>query len=1297
MTLFRSRLLAAVSLAVGLTGCLDGDTPTDPAPVAATRAEELDIIGLAAQPPSLLVLDAATTPAGHRRLQRTLAKAGGSVIASLPPRLVVAQVPAGAGAILTDLGVRQRFDRAVVDADLPGASLGEQRFAAVFSSRWYPAAMLAADKITPRRLVRAADEPFEAPARRAPAQKGAGAAKALAAEPDPDISVPFASGTVVVSIVLPESNGAAEPSTEDWTETSIRETQLKIQAALDNVVLAEPNADLRYIVHVESAPAAGGLAGTVDSDYEFGKHAQWNDWEGEQMVISHLLGKILGHPVAPPDFFTASLEYTLSLRTRYQADAAYFIMVAPNGNYTAGLRAHAFINGPFTVLDTSYGSDTFTHEFGHIFGAADEYCPDACTPPTAMQGYLGIYNANAEYRFGPWGGVAAGRGEAATSLMISNWPGTINGYTRGSWGWLDTDGDGVVEVRDTTPVSLLAGAASGKAIRLTGTILDQPASRLGGTAYSVNRIDALEYRIGNGAWFRVGLNASQRGRQDLDLKIQGLPAGTHRVSLRPINSVGNVGPTQKVDVTITSTGNAAPHLRLDVNRAVTSPTAGAKVKATALDLDGDTVEVRFDTDGNGSYDTPWGPPREITVSPQAGVRTVGAEARDGHGGKATATAELVVFDTDAPPRVSFAATPSLRHGARALDAGFAATASDPEGGAVSYRWRADLATSDGDFHAERDWGAGSWTTRLETPRGLPGQFVDLAGGHPELAQLWPYQAELIDHDTVALAAGMQGIWFVDIKDRVNPQLIAQFPLETAANRMFHVGNRLYVLGQRLTVVDVSDPHAPREVPQTNPIRNQRSADDGQLRDLPDGGSAVVYSYLGWEERVESSSVQVTLDHPSPADLLIRLVPSTGDPIVLWSHATAPGGRRTLSFDEATTPDLRRLQGRFINETWTLEIIDDQVNGKAGQVIATSLRFGTITHAVDLLPQANRIVGAVGNYLVVAGEGLSILDARYPNYLYEVARVSGTQSWGAVQVGSRVVWLGAAPAAGTQPALSGLAAVDLSLPYRPIVTRVDTQPTAFWGELARVGSRLYLRLVPDCRMGPCPPQLTTVGDAAAYAAGAASWQLGTTDLRVDPYAFGDDQALWTFGNEGAIQRYDVHDPAAIARTIIYPQSWAMAMFSLGGDEVLLHSYGAYGQIVHLGADTSTLSRVFRITVEARDAAGAVSRAYRTVHVVPYDHAPTITGVSVTAGSRGGAPWQFDLGVSDPDSALFDPTAAVRADWNRDGVWDTDWNWIGTTGGSLFWWPTAAGHYTVRLQVRDGFWAFAAPTEVVVDVP
>ena len=59
---------------------------------------------------------------------------------------------------------------------------------------------------------------------------------------------------------------------------------------------------------------------------------------------------------------SAALEYTANLKRQYQADGAFFVIVAANGNGTAGLRAHAaapFLaqpDGPPALVRSTNGS-----------------------------------------------------------------------------------------------------------------------------------------------------------------------------------------------------------------------------------------------------------------------------------------------------------------------------------------------------------------------------------------------------------------------------------------------------------------------------------------------------------------------------------------------------------------------------------------------------------------------------------------------------------------------------------------------------------------------------------------------------------------------------------------------------------------------------------------------------------------------------------------------------------------------------------------------------------------------------
>lgn len=1315
-------VIAALSLAA--TGCVGvGDNDEDRGPDTATSRDELDVIGLAKTPASLLVLDPARAdvPALRAHLQAL----GGGVVAELPPRLMIAQVPAGADAITADLGVTARFDRAIATGDVPGATLDEDRFAAVYSNRWFPAQLSATQRLAPRRLPRKIGDTFEAEPISAHLNRGIvgpGGPGGPGPDPEDQISVPYASGTIVVSIILPESNGAIDPSTEDWSEASIRETYLKVQAALDTYVAAEPNANLRYILHYESAPAAGGLPGTVDTGYEFGQRAQWNDYARESEATAAVLGKVLGRTVDPNDLFSAAIEYDKSLKDRYHADGAFFVMVAANQNYTASLRAHAYINGPWTVLDSSYGAETFTHEFGHIHGAYDEYCPDACSQPVSIQGYLGIYNANATYRTGDvGGGINNGNGENEPSLMQYNDTTNINGYTRASWGWVDLDGDGIIDVRDTVPHSELALTVAGQTIHATGMITDQPATRFyGGTRYSMNRITALEYRVGRGLiprWFRVPLAADTRGRQAVDQDLFDLPAGTYELWIRAVNSVGNREVARATTVTVAGTANAAPYVRLDLSRATASPTAQVTATALANDNDGDVLQYRFDTDGNGLYDTGWSTTSAVTFKPaRAGLLHVGVQVRDGHGHNVWDTAELSVFAADAPPTIAMGATPSLLHGATAIDLSTTATAADPEGGAVEYQWQVDTATSNYPFHSETAWSASpDFSALLETPRSLVGARLDLSAGDATLLSGDVRQLLALDANTIAVAGNTKGVWFVDVTNRDKPALLSHLDLETSANRLFKDGNRLWVLGTMLTVVDIHDLKAPRELKQLVATTGKRTATATDQYAIPEGEGVVQESmFPDGGERITDTRVDVVLDHPKLAELTITLYPPKGQgpgPIVLWNHKNAAGGKRTLTFTSGNTPALRGLNGLFAAEPWQVVVSDDVADGVTGTLFSAELRFQTSARAVPVIADASRIIGFTGKNVIIGGAGLQLLDTTIPSLVLPVSQLKGTGTIGATKVGNKLVWFGYLESkdksgAVITPPLRGLAAVDLANPYAPRIIRTVVELGGAPAEFAMVGTRMYARVQPPkptraagaCPKGGCPgdPIFTIVGNPAAFAANQKTWELGRTLFYIDATAFGTDQQLWTIGQRGYVQQLDVHDATAIALMNEFPRTWAAGLVPLTALEVALFQFSTESTLVHLDQSTSTVSRTYRITVAARDAAGNISRASRTVQIIPYDHAPSIQAAQVVSGATTADTWQVHVTATDPDAAAsWDPTQTVRVDWDGDGAWDTDWTYLSGGAADIYATFPIAGHRDAIVQVRDGFFA-TSTTQLSFDV-
>src|SRR5205085_3690667 len=119
--------------------------------------------------------------------------------------------------------------------DIASPTLAEQRFSSVYSARWFPTDVPVGGRIEPLRVAHPVGEEESAP--REPIAPGEpnpgdpGGPSGPVIDPEDQQAVPFASGTVVVSVVLPESNGSIDPSTEDWNEDLIRQTYLKVQSA----------------------------------------------------------------------------------------------------------------------------------------------------------------------------------------------------------------------------------------------------------------------------------------------------------------------------------------------------------------------------------------------------------------------------------------------------------------------------------------------------------------------------------------------------------------------------------------------------------------------------------------------------------------------------------------------------------------------------------------------------------------------------------------------------------------------------------------------------------------------------------------------------------------------------------------------------------------------------------------------------------------------------------------------------------------------------------------------------------
>jgi len=362
-------------------------------------------------------------------------------------------------------------------------------------------------------------------------------------------------GSVAVGIVFLESNGTIDPSTEDWTSTEESNVLSEIQTALTWWANQNPSArvSFSYDIHYR-----------VPTSYEPINRPHINEslWIGEAMAY-------LGYPGA--DYFTQVRDYINVLRTALKANWSFAIFVVDSSNdsdgrfadSTGSWFAYSNFGGPFLVMtfdNNDWGisnMDRITaHEVGHIFYATDEY--DGIIE---YSGYLNVSDVDGS------GGIMDSE---------SGW--YLSSGTRGQVGWRDSDGDGIQDIVDTFPNTILStyspDPTNDSNLTYTGTVAEIPYPnhnpKGNGKNVTINTIVNVEYRVNSSDW----LNASatdgsfDEAEENYTFTTSPLSSGTHLIEVRGINLVGNMETSFADDVVavdtvppkISITSPTSPHL-----------------------------------------------------------------------------------------------------------------------------------------------------------------------------------------------------------------------------------------------------------------------------------------------------------------------------------------------------------------------------------------------------------------------------------------------------------------------------------------------------------------------------------------------------------------------------------------------------------------------------------------------------------------------------------------------------------------------------------------------------------------
>lgn len=338
-------------------------------------------------------------------------------------------------------------------------------------------------------------------------------------------------GTVAVTTVLLESNGAVDPESQNWDTA-------EIQPMIDEVV--------EGVTWWSDLLAKQNSRHTLDFvfDHSFAEQPFETSYEpidrpsGDQQ-------KYVGEFLAAQGFAgessieNAMWRFNHAQRERLGANWSFTIFVVdasddPDGQFPAGgfPAAFALPGGLHMVVPSERQASTVAHELGHIFWAFDEYSGGASYD--ANRGYYDSQNLNA------W----EGRGDVnpppplqQDSIMRGGIP-LKNAYddvtsaaaTLELVGWRDSDGDGVFDVLDV-PLDLdavgyfdaatseyhLVGTAAAVALHNRNSYGEHP-SVIGSNAdITLNRISEIQYRLDNGPW-QTALTPDQQ-RVDFEITV----------------------------------------------------------------------------------------------------------------------------------------------------------------------------------------------------------------------------------------------------------------------------------------------------------------------------------------------------------------------------------------------------------------------------------------------------------------------------------------------------------------------------------------------------------------------------------------------------------------------------------------------------------------------------------------------------------------------------------------------------------------------------------------------------------
>jgi len=425
------------------------------------------------------------------------------------------------------------------------------------------------------------------------------AAASASSVPDFAETSQFMIGSVAVGIVLPESNGLTDASTENWTEAQRLQIVSEIVNALNWWAERESAAQLTFVYDDVAARIVPTALEPISRPYYDQSY-----WIADTM-------NAMGFNSAGGSYFDQVRLYNNHLRDTYQTDWAFTIFVVNSSNdadnrFSDRFFAYAYLGGPFMVMtsgNNGYGPGNMdavaAHEMGHIFRALDQYSA-ANHGCTVVAGYLGVQNQNSQL------GCALNQPSIMRGQISPYTNKNIDPYAAGQLGWLDDNKNGILDPVDVTAtISNVAWAegASSNIVTFNGSIVENPFASPLYRSILINKLRLVQYRVDNGPWLAVAAadGAFDSHAEDFTFTTDPLPGGEHTVYLKATDNFGKITEQQiaVIQVTDPTAGHVETVFEAPYSRQMAfSTTAAELLSGAAYQLSGGVVTgVEYRIDG----------------------------------------------------------------------------------------------------------------------------------------------------------------------------------------------------------------------------------------------------------------------------------------------------------------------------------------------------------------------------------------------------------------------------------------------------------------------------------------------------------------------------------------------------------------------------------------------------------------------------------------------------------------------------------------------------------------------------